>query len=202
MNKIIAVYGAGGHGKVVADIAVSEGYDKVIFIDDGENEHLSFNSFVEVYGKNIPIALGIGENRIREKVYFRLIENEYKIATLIHPSAIISDTVSVKEGTVVMAGAIINTGAVVGFGGIVNSGAVVEHECQLDDFVHISPNVALGGNVCVGKLTHVGIGSSIIQNIHIENNCIIGAGSVVLNKIEANSVAVGVPAKVIKKKDG
>ena len=34
--KSIAVYGASGHGRVVADIAMTNGYDEVIFIQDTE----------------------------------------------------------------------------------------------------------------------------------------------------------------------
>jgi len=197
MNRTVAVYGASGHGKVVADIAKAAG-DEVLFVDDGENRYPSFGEFVGKYGKNIPFALGIGENETREKIYRRLKENGVEVVALIHPDASVSQSAAVAEGAVVMPGAVVNADASVGIGAIVNSGAVIEHDCRVGDFVHISPNVALGGNVEVGRLTHVGIGSSVIQGIRIAQRCIIGAGAVVIEDLGDGVTAVGVPARPLK----
>ena len=201
MDRKVAIYGASGHGKVVADIARAVGYE-ALFVDDGDNEYPTFDEFVKTYGSSIPVALGVGENRTREKIYRQLLENGFEVVTLIHPGASVSESASIEEGVVVMPGAVVNVDACIGIGAIVNSGAVIEHDCQLEHFVHISPNVALGGNVRVGYLTHIGIGSSVIQGIHIGKHCIIGAGAAVIEDIEDYSVAVGVPTKVIKRRDG
>ncbi len=193
--KTIGIYGASGHGKVVADIAKLCGYKKVIFIDDNKKEYLSLQEYQKKY--NYPIAWGIGDNEIRSKKA-QLIE---EFVTLIHPKAIVAQDVKIDRGSVIMAGAIINPSASIGKHTIINTATVIEHDCIIEDFVHIAPNCSLAGNVRIGKKSFIGIGSTIIQNISIGENCIIGAASLVLDNIEDNVTAFGSPAKIYKKRD-
>jgi serine O-acetyltransferase len=51
------------------------------------------------------------------------------------------------------------------------------------------------GNRCV-----ISTGAKILGNIRIGDDCIIGANAVVISNIPSNSIAVGVPAKIIKRK--
>lgn len=195
--KKIAVYGAGGHGKVVANIAKLNGYEDIIYVDDGIDKFLSFESFLQKNLK-IPIALGVGSNPIRQKVYKKCIDKALEVKTLIHPTAVISDNTSIDEGTVVMANAVINTDTVIGKCCIINTSSVIEHDNVIGDFVHISPQVACAGDVKIDDCTHIGIGSCIIQGIHIGSHSIIGAGSVVVKNIEKKTLVYGNPGKVIK----
>ena len=193
--KAIYIYGASGHGLVVADIARACGYDDVIFVDDGDNEYPSFEDIKRTSG--IPVAFGIGSNSIRAKLFERVQNSGFEIVSLIHPSAIISSSVTIGKGTVVMPNVVVNAKAIIGDGVILNSSCVVEHECIIDDFVHISPKVALAGDVKVGEFTHIGIGSNVIQGIIIEKNVTVGGGSMVIRNIEDNQKVVGVPARLI-----
>lgn len=193
--KSIYIYGASGHGLVVADIAKACGYEDVIFVDDGDNEYPSFEDIKSE--KNIPIAFGIGNNQTRAKLFEKAKQNGFEIVTLIHPSAIISPSVIIGIGTVVMPNVVVNAKAKIGDGVILNTGCIVEHECTIKNFVHISPNVALAGAVIVGEFTHVGIGSNVIQGVIVGRNIIIGGGSVVIKNIEDNQKVAGVPAKAI-----
>jgi UDP-N-acetylbacillosamine N-acetyltransferase len=195
--NIIAIYGAGGHGKVVADIAYLNNYDKVIFIDDSNPIHINFDTFVQKH-IDIPVALGIGVNHIRYDVYQKCIQAGLILKTLIHPTATIAKNVQIADATVVMAHAVINTDTIIGKGCIINTSCIIEHDNQIENFVHISPNVACAGNVTIGELTHIGIGSSIIQNISIGTRSIIGAGSVIVKNIESQILAYGNPCKKIK----
>jgi len=194
--KSIYIYGASGHGLVIADIAKSCGYDEVLFIDDGKKEYPSFDEIQKK--KHIPVALGVGVNAIRKKLFNKAKSSGFKIVPLIHPTAIISPNVTVGEGTVVMPNVVINSRSIIGTGVILNTSSIIEHENVIGDFVHISPNVALGGDVNIGELTHIGIGSSVIQCLNIGKNCIVGAGSVVINSIENNKLCYGNPCKVMK----
>ena len=193
--KTIGIYGASGHGKVVADIAKLCGYEKVIFIDDSKKEYISLQEYQKKY--NYPIAWGIGDNEIRSKKA-QLIK---EFVTLIHPKAIVADKVQIGEGSVVMAGAIINPSVSIGKHTIINTAAIVEHDCIIEDFVHIAPNCSLAGSVKIGKKSFIGIGSTVIQNISIGHNSIIGAASLVLDNIEDNVIAFGAPAKIYKKRN-
>ncbi len=193
--KSIYIYGAGGHGLVVADIARACGYEDIIFIDDRENEFLTFKQIKD--NIHTPIALGIGDNMTRKIIFDKLKTHGFSVVTLIHPSSIISKGAIISDGSVAMPLVVVNAKAIVGKGAILNSGCVVEHECNIGDFAHISPNSSLAGNVSIGANTHIGIGSSIIQGISIGNNCLIGAGSVVLKNINNYKKAFGNPCKEI-----
>jgi UDP-N-acetylbacillosamine N-acetyltransferase len=194
--KSIYIYGASGHGLVVADIAKICGYSDIILIDDGKNSYLSFDNIK--YNTNIPIVFGIGSNSIRKALFKKVKKHGFKILTLTHPTAVISRSATIGKGTVIMANVVVNAKAKIGRGVILNSSAVIEHENSIGSFVHISPQVALAGNVKIGKGTHIGIGSSVIQGITIGKNSIIGAGSAVVRDIKRGVIAYGNPCKVIR----
>lgn len=196
MSKSIYIYGASGHGLVVADIAKACGYDDIVFIDDGTNEYLTFK---DVEKENcIPLAFGIGNNIIRAKLFERVKNSGFDIVSLIHPSSIISPSVTIGKGTVIMPNVVVNAKAIINDGVILNTSCVIEHECIIDDFVHVSPNVALAGDVKVGELTHIGIGSCVIQGVTIGKNTIVGAGSTVVKNIGNFKKAYGNPCKEIE----
>ena len=192
----IYVYGASGHGLVVADVALAARgakFSEVVFLDDAAG--LKFSKDLPKH----PVIIAIGDNKTRAKIQERVSRAGFEIATLIHQSAIVSPSASIGEGAVVMPGAVINARAKIGRGAIINSGVVIEHECEIGEFAHISPNAALAGGVKVGAFSHIGIGASVIQRLSIGQRCIIGAGAAVVRDIASDSVAVGVPARVIKK---
>lgn len=193
----IAIYGASGHGKAVAEIAECLGYAVAYFIDDDETKNELMGLEVIAFEKcgHLPIALGVGSNSARKKVFNKIEREGYEILTLIHPSATISKRADIGAGSVVMANAVINSDATVGIGAIINTASVVEHDNNIGNFTHISPNAALAGNVTIGDFTHIGIGSCVVQGVQIGTHCIVGAGSVVIDNIADNSKVVGNPAK-------
>ena len=194
MSKSIYIYGASGHGLVVADIAKSWGYEDIVFLDDDNSKgFLTFDDIKE--NRDYHIAFGIGNNQIREKLYKKVKENGFSTPTLIHPISIISSSARIEEGTVVMPNVVVNAKAYIGKCVILNSSCVVEHESIIGDFVHISPKVAIAGDVKIGNFTHIGIGSSVIQCLEIGKNSIIGAGSVVVKNIADFKKAYGNPCK-------
>ncbi|MCX7760511.1 MAG: acetyltransferase [Hydrogenothermaceae bacterium] len=204
----VYIYGASGHGKVVYDVLMRNGYYIKGFIDDDRSkreliglEVISFDNFLTLRDDNSFVALGIGDNKAREEIFKKLEENNIKILSVIDKSAILSNIIKVGIGTVIFANSVINNSSYIGKGCIINTSAVIEHDCFLSDFVHVSPNAALAGNVRVGKYTHIGIGASIKQNINIGENVIIGAGSVIIDDIPDNVVVVGNPGRIIRKNE-
>ena len=204
MRKKVVIIGAGGHAKVIADIIEKSGDEIVGFLDDNKeigttiiNEYkvigdLNNRFTMAVTKENLEFIIAIGDNKKREEISH---SPNLKFYTAIHPSAQMGLDVEIQEGTVIMANACINSSAKIGKHCIINTGAIIEHDNIIEDFVHISPNVALGGTVKIGKSTHVGIGSTIKNNITICENCKIGAGAVVVKNIIEAGTYVGVPAK-------
>lgn len=189
------IYGASGHGRVLADIAAACGYRVAGWIDDAPKEGvLPWATFTTAH-PGVAVALGIGDNATRAVIMQRVADAGHPLPCLIHPSALISPSAQLGAGTVVMPLSVVNTDARLGQGVIINSAAIIEHDCVLGDFVHISPNAALAGGVRVGNAAHIGIGANIIQLVTIGERAIIGAGAVVTRDIPPCVTAVGVPAR-------
>ena len=201
MNRLIII-GAGGHGRVIADMAMKLGYTDISFLDDNAD---GFWMGCSVAGKSCEIlsfddgrtdfVIGIGNNAVRKRI-----AEQYQVnwVTLVHPMAQTAIDVKLGAGTVVMAGAIINASAKVGAHCIINTGAIVEHDNVLGDYVHISPRAALAGTVRIGEATHIGIGAVVRNNLHIIGGCVIGAGAVVVKNIDSSGTYIGVPARKMK----
>ena len=200
MSKKVEVYlyGAGGHAKVIIDIlkensiAVTE-----IIDDDKELTSLLKIPVISICKTDKPVIISIGNNASRKKIAARL-KNACYIQS-ISKKAVVSDTSTIKDGTVVMQGAIIQSSAKIEKHVIVNTGATIDHDCIIEDYAHIAPGVHLCGRVQVGEGTLIGVGSVVIPNVKIGKWSIIGAGSVVVNDIPNNVLAMGNPCRVIKK---
>jgi acetyltransferase EpsM len=196
----MVIYGASGHGKVIAEILESNGIDDLVFVDDrpSGNTFLGYpllhtSALEQLQPHNVVIA--VGNNRIRKVISENL---TYNFSKAIHPSAQISKRSEIGEGTVVMAGVSVNSGSNIGKHVILNTNCSIDHDCIIADFVHVSPNAALAGNVIVGEGTHIGIGASVIQGISIGKYVTVGAGAVIIEDVPDYAVIVGVPGKIIK----
>lgn len=142
------------------------------------------------------VIVATGNNYLREEKIKILKRLDIPLATIVHPSAIISAYAKVEAGCTILAQSVIHTNACVKTGCIINTGVVVEHDCIIQDYVNLCPNVAIAGHTEIGKRTFVGIGSTIIDQITIGNDVKIGAGSVVIKDIPDDCLVMGVPAKI------
>lgn len=205
-KESVVIFGAGGHGKVVLDILLNAGHTVVGFLDEDVSKIGSEVCGYKVLGdwsyftetSTISIALGIGNNEVREKVYKKAKQFGCPIFTAIHPKSTISQFASIGEGVVVMPGAVINPGVTILDGVVINTGATVDHDCILEKFCHIWPGAHLAGTVRIGAYSYIGTGSAVIQNLTIGKQVVVGAGAAVVCDIADNVTVVGVPAKVLK----
>lgn len=193
------LYGASGHGKVIAEIAEELNISITGFIDGNANiksildYRVIANNADGLEGKAF---ISIGSNKIRKLIALR--DTQFDYIKLISKKANVSKRAIVQQGTVVMMGATLNSDVKIGKHCIINTNASVDHDCIIEDYVHISPNVGLAGNVEVGEGTHIGIGASVIQGVKIGKWSTIGAGSVIIKDIPDYAVVVGNPGKIIK----
>lgn len=203
-NCKLAVIGAGGHGKVVAELAAALGtYGEIVFLDDRAQG--SINGF-PVIGTTLllenslspeqfDIAVAVGNNRIRRQIAEKAAALGFALPVLIHPDAYVSPSATVGQGSVVMAKAAVQAGSVLKDGVIVNTAATVDHDCLLDAFVHISPGAHLSGNTHIGEESWIGTGACSRQQIRIGSRATIGAGAVIVCDIPDGMTVAGNPAK-------
>lgn len=194
---------------MVAEAATNSGWSLEGYLDDSStNEGNKINNapllgrisdlrnVLSSLAGDIRVHAAIGSPKLREQ--WLDLANEKVAPPIIHPSAIVSETATIKEGVFIGPGAVVNARALVERGVIINSAAIVEHDCVLDAFCHIAPGAVLGGSVRVGRGSLIGINASVLPGITIGYESILGAGAVAVNNITDCVTAVGVPAQIIQ----
>ncbi|AGW12962.1 acetyltransferase [Megalodesulfovibrio gigas] len=203
------ILGAGGHGRVVLETAQACGAFKAcLFLDGNATLHgtqimgalvLGGEDALPPPGPEVAVLPALGDNHRRLALTLDLLSQGYTVPTVVHPRAWVSPHATLGAGTVVFAMAVVQPGAILGCSCIVNTAASVDHDCVLGDGVHCSPGVRLAGGVQVGDCTHLGIGSCVIQEMRVGEQCVVGAGAAVVKDIPPDSLALGVPAVVVRK---
>lgn len=200
----LLIVGAGGHGKVAADIAVkSNRYGRICFLDDAPLEQCTgfpvIGNCKEVfeYISAYQIFIAVGNADVRKYFLEALTDKGAEVVSLIHPTAAIGRDVQIGIGSIVAAGAVLNPECIIGKGCIVNTCASVDHDCRIGDYVHVAVGAHVAGAVTVGSGTWIGAGTVVNNNLHITDSCMIGSGAVVIKDIEERGTYVGVPARKI-----
>ncbi len=209
-SKII-VFGCGSQAKYVIDNLST---NKSISINDFIIVDLEINKKSNKYQTridkffNLDDALDLakdnrnssiiahGNNNLKEEIAKKL--NGVNFVNAFHPNVSMSSSVSINSGNIINSGAIILPNAKIGSHCIIHSGCVIEHDCIIRDFSNIAPGVVMAGGVEVGEKTYLYTGVKVGPGVKIGNNCVIGAGSVVLKNLPSGVRAYGVPAKVIE----
>lgn len=209
-RKNVAIIGAGGHARVVAEALLAQcATDSALgfagFIDKtpttigqylGTDEDLP-SLVTSGAVSHFVLGLGsiIGGRPVRGDLFSKTLKSQAKPFSVIHPRAYVSNGVQVDGGAAIMAGAIINTGTVIGENAIINTGCVIDHDCRIGAHAHVGPGAAMSGDVVVGAHSLVGVGASVRQGCQIGKNVTIGAGSVVVAAVPDGVTVKGNPAR-------
>ena len=195
MKKLIII-GYGGHGRSVEWIAKeNKKWTEIFYLDEIKSGGNILGKFEDrLKFKAYDFFVGIGDNQTRKRIQEQLISEGFNVVSIIAKNAITTNA-KMGIGSIIMNRCLINVDSVIGNGVIVNNGSIIEHDCVIQDFTHISPNVSIGGTSNIGKECWLGIGSTVINNISIISNTIIGAGSTLISSVLDSGTYVGVPAK-------
>lgn len=198
--------GAGGHSKSVADSIKSDQYELCGFIDENKaGMHIG----LPIYGKKIEdipnyknyvYFVSIGDVGFRKMWYERLKEYGLPVVNIIDSTAIISPTVKMGEGNFIGKLAIINADSKIGNNNVINTKALIEHECVVGNHTHLSTNSTINGNVIVHDSVFLGSTAVCNGQLEIGEHAIIGSGTVIINKVEPYTTVVGVPGRVVKRR--
>ena len=203
-GQTVHVIGAGGHGKVVIRTLQEMGYTVTAIFDDAPQTHGTTLFGVPVEGSTARLAdlgkitavIAIGDNAQRRRIAESF---ELDWLQVIHPSAVVDRTVRLGCGVTIMAGAVVQADALLGDHVIVNTSASVDHDCRIGDYVHIAPGARLAGAVSVGEGALLGVGSVVLPGKAIGRWSVVGAAAAVTRDLPDGVVAMGSPAKPIRK---
>ncbi|MGO9133446.1 MAG: acetyltransferase [Methylovirgula sp.] len=208
-EKSYVILGGGGHARVIAEVLriLGSGLRGCVAPERpalelagcpwlGDDDAQSFSSDEVVLANGIG---SVGTVDRRRDVFLAWAGRGFYFPPIIHPNATIAGDVDLQDGVVVMAGAVLQSCARLAKNTIVNTNATVDHDCHVGAHSHVATGAILCGNVTLGPGVHVGAGAVIIQGVTVGGNAVIGAGAVVLADVPENSLAVGVPARVLRR---
>lgn len=211
--KDLIIFGAGGFGREVAWLVerinkISPTWNLLGFMDDNDPIQGTEINGHKVLGKTCDVCrysdayfvCAVGASKTREKIVnsMKEIDPAVKFGTVIDPSVVLSDLVTIGEGTIICAHTIITVNISIGDHVIINLDCTIGHDAVLDDFVTLYPSVNISGNTNIGSAAELGTGMQIIQGKTVGEYTIVGAGAVVVEDIPKKCTAVGSPAKPIK----
>jgi len=214
-GKRYVLWGSAGHAKVLASLISNSGGHTIALFDNnplvtsvlpGVPVYIGLEAFVkwvenetnvnEIYG-----LAAIGGSHGRDRLAVHKIFHSYglQLEPIIHPDASVCPTASLGSGSQILAQAVVASDTHIGEGCIINHSATADHECELGDGVHLAPGATLCGCVKLRDNVLVGAGAVVLPRISVGENTVIGAGTVVISDLPSGVVAVGNPARIIKK---
>ena len=205
------IIGAGTYGEVYLAYLQESGVDVVGFLDD-DPKYVG----QEVCGVPVLGAIGLlqslkethaveavycplGNNKLRVEFLSLAVELGYKVPNYIHPSVLISPDVSIGKGVYILLGTTIMPHTVIKDYVMISMGVHLAHHNILEEGVFLSTGCNFGASIHAHKYAYCGISSTIMTGIHeLGEDCLVGAGAVVIKDVPSRAVVAGVPAKVLR----
>lgn len=213
MKERSIIIGAGTQGQVYASYLIEAGINIIGFIDDNP----------ELIGKtvcNIPV-LGcykdlytnpfkdtiesvycpIGDNHIRVQYLSRLENQGYNIPSFIHPSVSIAPDVSIGKAVYMLVGNIVMPHTIIGNYIMINQASTIAHHVRIEDGTFMSSGVNIGACIHVKEKAYIGMGVTVMTGVQsLGEDCLLGAGCVIIKDVPDHAVMVGNPGRILKYK--
>ncbi len=210
---ILGIYGAGGLGREVLELAKlintkNHRWNDFIFVIDGESGAkvngitvYHYQEAIEKFSGNLEISMGIGEPSTREKLFAKLKRDVIPTPTLIHPDVFIPETTVIGQGVTIQYGCFISCNVTIGNYAYIQPQVNIGHDDKIGEGAMLSGMVNLGGNVSIGKFTYLGLSAAVREGVNIGDYSIIGMYSAVHKDIESEMIAMGNPARPMRKNE-
>lgn len=206
---VLGIYGSGGAGREVKEIAeILNKWDEIIFIDDTVPsdqfkgiKRMPFSEFAQNYSTDeTEIVIALGEPQYKIVLADKVKNAGYELGNVIHPKAMISPSAEIGNGVIVKAGAIVSADVIIEDNVSLEEYSVVAHDSIVRKNSQISAFVMIAGHCNIGEGVYIGLSVPVKEETTIGNNAVIGMGSVVVHNIPNDVIAIGSPARPIKKK--
>ena len=211
----LCIYGAGGFGKEVYDIAArinatKSSWNEILFVVDApyvnikpyKNRLLSIdNIHNEMDINDIEIIIASGEPSTRKKLYNNIKDMGLNIASLIDPTALVSNSSTIGEGVIIAPFSNITSSTVLGHNVAINAHTTIGHDITIGEHSVISTNVTIGGDSTIGKESFVGLGAQTKDKLSIGSQVIISMGAIVFKDIPDKMIAMGNPARPLRRNE-
>jgi sugar O-acyltransferase (sialic acid O-acetyltransferase NeuD family) len=211
MRERLVIFGSGGYAECVVEAVEAAGIFEIAgmvltpssTMPTSSRPIIAERDFLSDGARPMLGVVAVGDSFRRQQVVDMISGKlpAFRFATIVHPSAVISPSAKLGEGTVVLANAVVGAQVLIGRHSLLFSTTVVEHGSTVGEFVSTAPGVSVGGDVRIGDRTFIGIGASISHGTQIGRDVVIGAGAAVVASSGDNVVLAGVPAREIRQRD-
>lgn len=208
----LLVYGSGGFGKEVVDIAerindATPRWSGIAFVDDFRETGQYYGvplhrieSVLEIWGaEDCEVVVAVGEPSVRSRLFGSLRARGLKLATLVDPTSVISRSASLGMGVIVTSYCSVASSAVVGDNVVLNAKAIVGHDVKIGADTVVSSMVNVGGACTIGACSYIGMAAQIKQGLSVGDRTIIGMGSMVHDSVGDDLIAMGNPARPMRR---
>ncbi|MBN2452681.1 MAG: NeuD/PglB/VioB family sugar acetyltransferase [Candidatus Omnitrophica bacterium] len=215
MPKKIALFPFGGNAReallpILAANAKKKEWDVLGFIDDDPKVHGKDCLGVKVLGgrevlggfPGVSVLAVPGNPKSfsrRREIIESLGLDDKRFATIIDPSVVVSPDARIGRNVLLMANVVVSCGVTIGDHCIVLPNTSILHDTVIGDYTCVGSNVSISGGVRVGAGCYIGSGSRIKESVSVKEGALIGLGANVISDIDGGVVAVGNPARVIRK---
>ncbi len=213
-EMVLGIYGAGGLGREVFELASvinnnNKQWSEIIFIDDADEidnprniRVLKFSDIInEFSGIDIEICIATGEPAIRKILYDKIIANGLELTTLVHPDVVIPHSTTIGKGTIICKFLSITCDIMIGNNVYIHPNVCIGHDSVIGEHTVVSSYVDVAGDCQIGSSTFLAINVCMRQGISIGNDTIVGMGSVVHRDIPNDVIALGNPARPMKRNE-
>ena len=206
---VLGIYGSQKLGREIYEIAIrrnaaSSHWNQIMFIDDFSDEgdyfgtkRIQFDS-LKNHKNEFECVIAVGEPSSREKLFQKLTDEDIKLGCLIDPTAIISPTAKISNGTIICEYSTIHTGVELGYNTLIQPFCNIGHDIKVGNHTVLSPFCAPGGGIVFGERVFVGMQSSLIELLTIGDDAIVGMGSAVFRDVPAGATVLGNPARITR----
>jgi len=193
--KDLVIFGAWHFSRVVVGVAAATGHNVIGVVDPNPPDGVRTLAQIPPDAEAI---VAIGDNALREQVSRSIVDRGRALATVVHPSAVVSPSAVLGAGSFVAELVTVRTNASIDTGVVLQAGSVVSHDVQVAAFASFGPNAACASKSRIGARTALGVGANLHPGIDLGDDCVVAAGAAVFRDAPDGVTLVGNPARTTR----